>query len=230
MKISLKLSILLIVLLFFVLLQLAFLNYFKFEKYTRTLFDSRFMIITEELRDTLEFGLSLGTSLSEMKSINTKLSDYFKLEKSLITITISNTNNEILFKKERKDKSIHHNQLHMTKNTLALENSFKQKEGQVQVEYTNQPLLEIVQNSQKHLFHVLLKILLLVLLLSWIFIHFFLAHFATIEQRIALSLRMFLAGESLPKTEHVSNRIEESFNETLDFCQKSTSRNDDDLH
>ena len=92
-----KISITIILLLFFLLSLNTFLNFFNFQTTYSELVRSRFDVIAKDLKNTIEYNINLGLSLSEAKNLQDVLHDILKLDKDITFIKIFNAKGNILF-------------------------------------------------------------------------------------------------------------------------------------
>ncbi len=92
-----KISITIILLLFFLLSLNTFLNFFNFQTTYSELVRSRFDVIAKDLKNTIEYNINLGLSLSEAKNLQEVLHDILSLDKDIAFIKIFNARGNILF-------------------------------------------------------------------------------------------------------------------------------------
>ena len=99
-RFSFKISIILIMILFFSLLLNSFLNFFNFEKTYKDLVCSRFFIAGKDLKNIIEYQLNLGLYLQELKNIQELIDEIKSKDKSITAIEVFDENGNILFDTE----------------------------------------------------------------------------------------------------------------------------------
>lgn len=99
-RFSFKISIILIIILFFSLLLNSFLNFFNFEKTYKDLVCSRFIVAGRDLKNMIEYQLNLGLYLQELKNIQELISEIKSKDKSITAIEVFDENGNILFDTE----------------------------------------------------------------------------------------------------------------------------------
>lgn len=99
---SFKISIILIIILFFSLLLNTFLNFFNFEKTYKDLVCSRFIVAGRDLKNMIEYQLNLGLYLHELKNIQELIGEIKNKDDSISAIEIFDENGDILFDTDTK--------------------------------------------------------------------------------------------------------------------------------
>ncbi len=92
-----KITITIILLISFLLSLNTFLNFFNFQTTYSELVRSRFEVIAKDLKNTIEYNINLGLSLSEAKNLQDVINDILKLDKDIAFIKIFNARGGILF-------------------------------------------------------------------------------------------------------------------------------------
>jgi len=99
---SFKISIILIIILFFSLLLNTFLNFFNFEKTYKDLVCSRFFVAGRDLKNSIEYQLNLGLYLKELKNIQQMIDEIKSKDESITAVEVFNENGNILFDTDTK--------------------------------------------------------------------------------------------------------------------------------
>lgn len=99
-RFSFKISVILIIILFFSLLLNTFLNFFNFEKTYKDLVCSRFIVAGRDLKNVIEYQLNLGLYLHELKNIQELIDEIKSRDGSITSVEVFDENGNILFDTE----------------------------------------------------------------------------------------------------------------------------------
>jgi sensor histidine kinase regulating citrate/malate metabolism len=92
-----KISWTLVLILAFLLSLVTFLNFFNFETAYSELNQSRFEVLARDLKNTIEYNINLGLSLSEARNLQDVIGGMAKLDKDIAFIRIFNAQGRILY-------------------------------------------------------------------------------------------------------------------------------------
>jgi sensor histidine kinase regulating citrate/malate metabolism len=96
-RFSFKISLILIIILFFSLLLNTFLNFFNFEKTYKDLVCSRFIVAARDLKNMIEYQLNLGLYLQELKNVQELINEIKARDASITEVEVFDENGRILF-------------------------------------------------------------------------------------------------------------------------------------
>ena len=108
LSLKVKISIMIVLILTFALLLNVFLNFSNFEESYTNMIYSRFFVIAKDLRNTAEYGLSLGLLLPESKNIQEVINGIVSEQKDIVSIAVFNDSGQVIFhtNPEEKNKEI----------------------------------------------------------------------------------------------------------------------------
>lgn len=173
-----KISIFIIICLFFSLLINALLNYFNFEKSYNDSRRAKFTIIAEDAVKIIEYGLDMGIAPEEMKNIQEVLNNEIQRNFDIVFISVLNKDLKTLFSSYKNDSLIKDNKINeMLNNTqkdnenyriinLPIKNAFKVDVGFLLLQYSE----ELGMNPVIKMAFYLLKLFIITLILSSILI------------------------------------------------------------
>lgn len=237
-RFSFKISVILIIILFFSLTLNALLNFFNFEKTYRDLVSSRFHVAGKDLRGTIEYQLNLGLSLPEMKNVQSQADELKKKDVTIAAIEICDERGRILFatdgrrlgapvtprlaaearrhdrpagsKKndERAVTIIEDGKAHIL---LPVFNSFGMRVGAITLTYPSSIIAGPVRTMKFFLLILFLITLLLFSAITFLTVHVISRHLRERITDMDSSLRDLLAGKPSPQVSHTPYGMELEF-------------------
>lgn len=169
-----KISIFIIICLFFSLSINALLNYFNFEKSYHDARRTKFAIIAEDAVKIIEYGLDMGIAPEEMKNIQEVLDNEIQRNPDIVFISVLDKDQEPLFVSSKNDSSIDSFQIKAKLNDsqedkedyriihLSIKNAFKAEVGVLLLKYSE----ELGKNPVAQMAVYLSKLFIITLIVS----------------------------------------------------------------